>query len=139
MESISRKIVNSMMQKDAFSKWLGIKILKVGEGCCELQLTVREEMLNGFEILHGGISYALADSALAFACNGHGKKAVSVETSISHLHPCKLGDQIKAVAKEKHVSNKIGHYEITLTNQDEKQIGIFKGIVYRTSKEWEVA
>lgn len=138
MDSTARKIVNSMMVNDAFSQWLGINILNVGTGTCMLELIVRTEMLNGFGILHGGISYSLADSALAFASNSHGKKAVSVETSISHLIPCKVGDTIVARAIEKHVSNKIGHYEIQLTNQEKKQIALFKGTVYRTSKDWEV-
>ena len=79
-------IKNKMYANDEFSKWLGIEILKVGEGSCQLKMTVRAEMTNGFKIAHGGITYSLADSALAFASNSHGRQAVSVETSISHTH-----------------------------------------------------
>ena len=101
------EIVNTMMAKDYFSQWLGIKVLEVKDGACKLQMTVREEMLNGFGIAHGGITYSFADSALAFASNSHGQKSVSVETSISHTVSLKSGDEIIADAQEEHCSNKI--------------------------------
>ena len=99
-------------------------------------MTVREEMTNGFKIAHGGITYSLADSALAFASNSHGRKSVSVETSISHTKQCFVGDVITAKANEKSISNKISVYEITITNQKDETVALFKGTVYRTSKEW---
>jgi len=87
-----RKIINKMFDQDAFSQWLGIEIIDVSEGFCQLKMTVRKEMLNGFQIAHGGIAYSLADSALAFASNSHGRKSLSVETSISHTVSVKEGD-----------------------------------------------
>ncbi len=134
--SSENKIVNAMYKGDAFSKWLGIEIVEVGEGFCDLKLVVREEMTNGFKIAHGGITYSLADSALAFASNSHGRKSVSVETSISHTKQCLVGDVIIAKAKEKSITNKIAIYEITITNQKEEVVALFKGTVYRTSKCW---
>ena len=134
MNDISKKVVDKMYKNDAFSQWLGIERIKDGAGVSVLQMKVRKEMLNGFYILHGGISYSLADSALAFASNGHGRKAVSVETSISHTETCKEGD----ILKEMNLSNKIGIYHITITNQENKKVALFKGTVYRTSKDWEV-
>ena len=77
------EIVNHMMAQDAFSKWLGIEVVHAEVGSAVLSMTVREEMTNGFKIAHGGISYALADSALAFASNGGGTQSLSVETSIN--------------------------------------------------------
>ena len=136
--SNANKIVKTMYKGDAFSKWLGIEIVLVGEGLCELKLIVREEMTNGFGIAHGGITYSLADSALAFASNSHGRKSVSVETSISHTKQCVVGDVISAKAKEKSISNKIAIYEITITNQKYEMVALFKGTVYRTSKNWEL-
>jgi len=127
-----------MYQNDAFSKWLGIELLEIGEGFCELKLTIRKEMTNGFDIAHGGISYSLADSALAFASNSHGRKSVSVETSISHTKPCVVGDVLTAKAVEKSISTKIAIYEITITNQNKEIVALFKGTVYRTNKKWEV-
>lgn len=138
MSDIPKKVVDKMYENDAFSQWLGIKRIEDGAGISVLQMTVRKEMLNGFYILHGGISYSLADSALAFASNGHGRKAVSVETSISHTHACKEGDVLTTHTQEMSLSNKIGVYQITITNQEDKTVALFKGTVYRTSKNWEV-
>src|SRR5678816_4709885 len=83
-------IVDRMYNEDYFSQWLGIQRLEEEPGFCILQLEVRPEMTNGFGIAHGAITYALADSALAFASNSHGRKAVSIETSINHIKPCLL-------------------------------------------------
>ena len=138
MSDPAKRIVNKMYENDAFSQWLGIKRLEDGAGKSVLQMTVRKEMLNGFDIAHGGITYSLADSALAFASNGHGRKAVSVETSISHTETCKEGDVLTTHTEEMSLSNKIGVYQITITNQDNKIVALFKGTVYRTSKDWEI-
>ena len=134
--SIPWKIVNKMYDQDAFSQWLGIEIVDVSEGYCQLKMKVRKEMLNGFHIAHGGIAYSLADSALAFASNSHGKKSLSVETSISHTVSVKDGDVLTATTKELSLSDKIGVYLITVTNNQNQKIAYFKGTVYRTSKDW---
>ena len=135
--SSSQKIVDMMMAEDFFSQWLGIEIVEVKEGSCKLQMAVRKEMLNGFGIAHGGITYSFADSALAFASNSHGQKSVSVETSISHTEPLKEGDVIIAEAFEEKCSNKIGIYTIKVVKaSDLKVVALFKGTVYRTSKNW---
>ena len=132
----SKIIVNKMFDQDAFSQWLGIEIIEVSKGYCQLKMTVRKEMLNGFQIAHGGIAYSLADSALAFASNSNGKKALSVETSISHTVSVKDGDVLTATTKELSRSDKIGVYLITITNKENQEIAIFKGTVYRASKDW---
>lgn len=133
----ANEIVNSMMANDGFSQWLGITILETRLAYSKLQMTVRSEMLNGHGTAHGGITYSLADSALAFASNSHGKKAVSIETSISHTKPVYEGDIIIAEAKEESCSNKIGIYSITVIRKaDNSIVALFKGTVYRTSKEW---
>ena len=131
-----QKIVNKMFDQDAFSQWLGIEIIDVPEGFCQLKMTVRKEMLNGFQIAHGGIAYSLADSALAFASNSHGRKSLSVETSISHTVSVKEGDVLTVTTKELSLSDKIGVYLITIINQSNENVAYFKGTVYRTSKEW---
>ena len=132
----SEKIVDTMYQNDAFSQWLGIEVVEVKDGYCKLNLTVRKEMLNGFQIAHGGIAYSLADSALAFASNSHGRKSLSVETSISHTVSVKEGDSLIAVSNEISLSPKIGIYLISIKNQNEQEVALFKGTVYRTSKDW---
>ena len=131
-----QNIVNKMFDQDAFSQWLGIQIVDVSEGYCQIKMTVRNEMLNGFQIAHGGIAYSLADSALAFASNSNGKKSISVETSISHTVSVKDGDVLTATTEELSLSDKIGVYLITITNNENQKIAYFKGTVYRTSKNW---
>jgi acyl-CoA thioesterase len=125
-----------MFDNDAFSQWLGIEILDLDAGSALLQMRVRPEMTQGFGIAHGGITYSLADSALAFASNAHGIKALSVETSISHLLAVQSGDILTAKATEESLSNKFGLYYVKITNQEDKTVALFKGTVYRTSKEW---
>ena len=134
--NIPHAIVNKMFDQDAFSQWLGIEIVDVSDGYCQLKMTVRNDMLNGFKIAHGGIAYSLADSALAFASNSNGKKSLSVETSISHTISVKDGDKLTATTKELSISDKIGIYHITITNQENQEVAFFKGTVYRTSKNW---
>lgn len=134
----AKEIVDKMYNSDWFSQWLGIERLEDGPGKSVLRMTVRKEMLNGFQILHGGISYSLADSALAFAANAHGRMSVSVETSISHTEQAKEGDVLTTAVEEMSLSNKIGVYQIRISNQENKTIALFKGTVYRTGKDWEV-
>lgn len=133
---LAKKVVSKMYDHDWFSQWLGIERVSVEPGSCVLRMSIREEMLNGFGIAHGGITYSLADSALAFASNGHGRMAVSVETSISHLEQLREGDVITATAEEMSLSNKIGVYHISVKNQKDEVVALFKGTVYRTGKDW---
>ncbi len=134
--NIPQKIVNKMFDKDAFSQFLGIEIIDVSEGYCKLKMKLRKEMINGFNIANLVISYSLADSALAFASNSHGRKSLSVETSISHMVSIKAGDMLTAMTKELSRSDKIGVYLITITNDENQEIANFKGTVYRTSQNW---
>lgn len=128
-----------MFQNDHFSLWLGIHIVQISIGKAQLSLLIRKDMLNGFGIAHGGITYALADSALAFASNSNGKKSVSIETSISHLVSLKENDEILALANMETETEKLGHYtvKIVLKNYPDKLVALFKGIVYKTSKNWD--
>jgi len=137
-KTLAEKVVGKMYNEDWFSQWLGIEQVEVKAGYCVLRMKIRKEMLNGFGIAHGGITYSLADSALAFASNSHGRMSVSIETSVSHIEQLKEGDVITAVAEEVSLSNKIGIYHIAITDQKNKKVALFKGTVYRTSKDWQV-
>ena len=132
----AEKIVNKMINGDAFSQWLGINVIKVSEGFCKLEMRVREEMTNGFNITHGGISYSLADSALAFAANSDGTQSLSIETSISHTKKVLAGDTLIAETKEVSKTNDSAIYSISITNQENTEVAKFKGKVYRTKKKW---
>ena len=131
-----KEIVEQMMQTDRMSQWLGISVLAYTPGNVICQMTVRDEMVNGMKIAHGGITYSLSDSAFAFAVNAHGIKSVSVETSISHLQPVQIGDQLTTSTKELSLSRKIGVYLIEIVNQHQEIVSSFKGTVYRTGKVW---
>ena len=133
---LAKKVVDKMMNGDPFSQWLGIEIMEITAGFCKLQLKVRQEMTNGFAIAHGGITYSLADSCLAFAANADGIQAVSIETSISHTKKVTKGDVLTATSKEMNKTSKTALYYITITNQDNLEVAHFKGTVYRTGKEW---
>lgn len=124
-----------MFSNDAFSQWLGIVIEDISEGSCTLSMTIRKDMLNGFGIAHGGITYAIADSALAFASNSHGRQALSIDTSINHIESLKEGDTILAVARENALKNKFGFYTVEI-KKGETVVALFKGTVFRSDKEW---
>ena len=130
------EIVGLMLQSDEFSKWLEIKVDVISLGECQLSTQIKSEMLNGFHIAHGGISYSLADSALAFASNSYGYKAVSIETSISHTKKSQLGDCLVATVKELSRSKKFGIYEVVVRNQMNEIIALFKGTVAISEKAW---
>ncbi len=137
--SLADKITREkMFANDDFSQWLGIEILETGLGKSKVQLKVRKEMTNGMDIAHGGISYSLADSCFAFASNSHGRLAVSIETSISHTAKVYEGDILTAEATELSRSHKTAVYSIEVKNQNDLVIGLFKGTVYISSKEWEL-
>ena len=125
-----------MYGNDAFSQWLGMEILTASNGSAVVELKVRDDMTNGFGIAHGGIAYALADSALAFASNSLGSKAVSIETSISHTKPVKAGDTLKASTKLKDKSNRLARFEVEVRNEQDV-VALFRGTVFITEKLWE--
>ena len=129
------QIPHKMLSQDAFSQWMGIEILECEIGRCRVALTVRKEMLNSMFKAHGAISYALADTAFGFAANTHGKYAVSIETSINHIEALNEGDYLVAESVIEKVNNKLGFNIIEVKRGDEL-VALFKGVVYRTSKNW---
>ncbi|MFI5219171.1 MAG: PaaI family thioesterase [Bacteroidia bacterium] len=135
-KELAVNVFHKMYDNDPFSQWLQIEPVEVDGGRCILRMKIRKDMLNGFNIAHGGIAYSLADSALAFASNSHGKKSVSIETSISHIKQVEIEDVITAIAEEISLTNKIGIYSITVNDQNNNIVAIFKGTVYRTNKDW---
>jgi acyl-CoA thioesterase len=130
------EIVNLMMKTDAFSNWMQVEIESIRPGYCKLKTRVHSDMLNGFGIAHGGISYSLSDSALAFASNAYGKQCVSIETAISHLRPAKLNDELNVICTEIHRGRSLAIYIVTITNQDGVVISHFKGTVHISENSW---
>ena len=130
------KIPHKMLSLDPFSTWLGIEILECEVGKCKVGLTIRKDMLNSMGKAHGGISYSLADTAFGFTANTHGKFAVSIETSINHIEALEEGDYITAESVIEKVKNKLG-FNIIEVKRGNELIALFKGVVYRTQKDWE--
>ena len=124
-----------MMEVDYFSQWMGIKILDVDEGYSKIEMKLRKEMLNGFGIAHGGITFALADSAFAFACNSDGKITVALDVSISFPTAGKEGDLLTAEAKQVNKTNRTGLYLIEVKNQRNELVALFKGTCFKTAKD----
>lgn len=135
-QQIAENVFHLMYDNDPFSKWLGIELISIERGKCVLQLTVREEMLNGFAIMHGGISYSLADSAFAFASNSYGKKAVSTSVIMQYPKATKEGDVLMAIAKTVSLSPKTAILDVEVSNQSGELVGLFRGTAYRTNKDW---
>ncbi|MCX6316425.1 MAG: hydroxyphenylacetyl-CoA thioesterase PaaI [Bacteroidetes bacterium] len=133
-DQLAGQVVAHMMQHDQFSQWLGIEVLSVAEGHSKIKMTVRSEMVNGFGIVHGGIAFSLADSAFAFACNNRNVLSVALDTSINFIKPVHVNDVLVAEAKELHNGKSTGLYHITITNQRDHEVAVFKGLCYRTDK-----
>ncbi len=126
-----------MLNNDAMSQWLGIKLVKIEKGNVSISMVVKKEMTNGFGIAHGGITYSLSDSCLAFSANTHGIHSVSIETSISHLKPVNVGDVLTTKTTEISLTKRVGVYQIEVFNQNNHLVSTLKGTMYRTGKVWE--
>jgi acyl-CoA thioesterase len=134
-QRLAERVQQAMLERDAFSQWLGVDVLHVGPGTCTVRMTVRREMLNGFGVAHGGIVFSVADSAFAFACNTHGRVTVSVENSITYPVAIREGDVLTAVAREEAASDRLGYYRVDVTRGGNEIVGLFRGTAYRTMKE----
>lgn len=135
MSNSCKQVVDHMMKHDFFSQWLGIEVLDIQEGYSKITMTVRPEMINGFGIAHGGITFSLADSAFAFACNSDGKITVALDVSISFPKASKAGDILTAEAKKINTTNSTGLYLVEVKNQQQELVALFKGTCYKTKKD----
>ncbi len=134
MSTIHHEVVNHMMKNDFFSQWMGVEVLDVKEGYSKIKMTIRKEMANGFGIVHGGIPFSLADSAFAFACNNRNNLSVALDVTITFTKAVNIGDTLTAEAKEVHNGRSTGVYLISIFNQNNEQVGLFKGTCFRTGK-----
>jgi acyl-CoA thioesterase len=135
-QRLAERVVGAMLAADAFSRWLGIRVLAVAPRQATVAMRVREEMVNGFGVSHGGIVYSLADSALAFAANTHGRVTVAIENSITYPQPVRVGDELTAVAEEEGASNRLAYFRVTVRRQDGSVVGLFRGTVYKTKTDY---
>jgi acyl-CoA thioesterase len=129
------QIVEDLLQKDPFSQWMGIKIISADEGYCKVQCTITKTMLNGFNVVHGGIIFSLADTALAFSAATAGRVALALDNSISFTKKAHFGDTLTAHSKALNMTFRTGLFDVKITNQSDELIASMKGTVYRTKEE----
>lgn len=124
-----------MLNQDQFSQWLGIKLLEVREKYCLIEMPVKQEMINGLRTVHGGVTFSLADSALAFSSNNTNEASVALHCSMNFTKAVKLGDTLTAESVLISDTRKTGIYDISIKNQDEILIASFRGTVYKIDKK----
>lgn len=128
-------IISRMLQNDPFSQWLGVEVLASEPGHCKISTKIREEMTNGFGVCHGGITFSLADSALAFASNSRGALSLALENNINFTKKVSVGDVLIAETEELQNGRTIGVYKVKVVNQNKELVAEFRGTVYRTGKQ----
>src|SRR5215217_2197302 len=133
-DDLAKTVVDHMMENDFFSQWMNVNVLEIKEGYSKIKMVIRKEMVNGFGIVHGGLPFSLADSAFAFACNNRNNLSVALDVTITFTKAVNVGDVLTAEAKELHNGKSTGVYLITVTNQKDEQIALFKGTCFRTGK-----
>ncbi|MCC6193190.1 MAG: hydroxyphenylacetyl-CoA thioesterase PaaI [Burkholderiales bacterium] len=116
-----------MYERDRASRSLGMRIAWVAPGEADLAMTVREDMVNGHAICHGGLVFTLADSAFAYACNSHNLATVASGCTIEFLAPSHLGDVLTATARERAQVGRSGVYDVEVRNQHGATIALFRG------------
>ena len=132
---LAKQSVDYLLENDLFSQWLGIEVIEIKEGYSKIKMTIRKEMINGFGIVHGGVTFSLADSAFAFACNNRNNLSVALDTSINFIKPVHVDDVLIAEAKELHNGKSTWLYQISITNQNAHLVAVFKGTCFRTGKK----
>jgi acyl-CoA thioesterase len=132
---LAERVVAGMMARDAFSQWLGITIVDVRPRTATVRATVRPEMVNGFGVAHGGVVFSIADSALAFASNTHGKVTMSIDNAITYPATIHVGDELTAVAESESEATRLGFYRVIVRNQKDEIVALFRGTVYKTKEE----
>ncbi len=130
-QALAEQVGHSMYAGDAASQGLGAELQAIGPGSASMRMTVRADMLNGHKTCHGGFIFALADSTFAFACNARNLMTVASGCTIDFLAPGREGDVLTAQAQERSLAGRTGVYDVTVTNQDGRQIAIFRGRSYR--------
>lgn len=133
-QELAERVVKKMLAHDTFSAWLGVELVEIRPRYAAVRMSVRPDMLNGFGVCHGGVTFALADSAFAFAANTHGRVTVSIDNSITYPQPVSAGDTLTAIATEDSAMNRIAFYSVRVSKQDDSVVALFRGTVYRTQR-----
>ena len=124
---LARRCAETMYANDAASRALGIRVYVPAAGRANATMTVRADMVNGFDVCHGGLLFTLADTAFAFACNGYDDRTFAAAASIDFLRPAHLGDELRAQAREDYRGSKSGFYSVEIRNQRDEVVAVFRG------------
>ncbi len=127
MNDVAKRCADAMYANDSASKALGIEVEVTEAGSATARMMVREDMVNGFDVIHGGLTFALADTAFAFACNGYDDQSFAASAQIEFLRPAVQGDELTATAAEDHRGRRSGHYTVKVRNQRDELVAIFRG------------
>ena len=138
-QRLAERVVDDMLAADAFSRWLGLELVQLAPRDATVRMTVRADMLNGFGVCHGGVTFSLADSALAFASNTHGRVTMSIENAIGYPASAREGDVLTARAVEESASGPLAFYRVDVTRADGGAVAHFRGTVYRTKRAHRAA
>ncbi len=128
----AERIARAMFAQDRASQWMGMELLEVAPGYARLSMQIGPEMVNGHGICHGGVIFALADSAFAFACNTDNRMTVALTCHISFVAPAREGERLVAEAREQAKGGRTGVYDVTVTRADGALVALFRGSAYRT-------
>ena len=126
-QSVAEGSARAMYAQDHASQALGMCILEVRPGYARLSMTVREDMVNGHKLCHGGLIFTLADSAFAFACNTYNSVTVASAANVEFLLPARLGDELTATAEERSRSKRTGVYDVVVRNKQGESVALFRG------------
>jgi acyl-CoA thioesterase len=124
---LATQVAEAMYARDYAAQHLGIKVADVGPGYAVLTMKVEQHMVNGHDICHGGMTFALADTAFAYACNSGNEATVAAGCLIDYLAPARKGDMLTATARETAKGGRQGIYDITVMNQDGVTVATFRG------------
>ncbi len=135
-DDVARRSADAMWRSDAASRMLGMSIVSVRPGAATVSMVVREDMINGWDLCHGGLIASLADSAFAVACNSHGTVTVASGFDVSFLEAARLGDELVAVASERALRGRSGVYDVTVRRtSDDAVIAEFRGRSRATTRQ----
>ncbi len=124
-----------MLNQDFFSQWMGVKIIEIKEKYCLLEMPIKPEMINGLKTVHGGVTFAFADTALAFSSNNTGEASVALNCTINFAKAVREGDVLQAESILVSDTRKTGIYDIKVTNQNQDLVAAFRGTVYKINKK----
>ncbi|HEV3088878.1 MAG TPA: hydroxyphenylacetyl-CoA thioesterase PaaI [Candidatus Elarobacter sp.] len=130
-EALARACAAAMLERDSASRGLGMAIEEARPGYARVAMTITDAMVNGHAIAHGGVTFTLADSAFAFACNSRNEPNVALQASISYVSAGKLGDRLVAEAEERSSKARTAVYDVTVTRGEGELVALFRGVSYR--------